>query len=329
MLPLKDLFTLLYRHAGREHPSVTFSKLSSWVVISPYLVWHTMKLNNLLGYKDDIRFVMKNIMGSRMLLDLQDSGISRDLLTSPCREVGLTGWWQENIKPGMVEFDVGANIGYYALQASQLVGENGTVYAIEPEPSNFELLSENVRINNYKNVVLHEIACGENNGKCDMYWSGMRNYATLVPDTWRSYSSKFSVPVRTIDDFIVYVGKEPDVIRMDTEGYELSILKGASKLLASDKPLKLALEVHFELLGQKMAVEFLDMLKKYRFEVEATFYEPHPAIQEHKLGMKMLSKCANGFGARIGRTDMKLDDLYNRKYIDAQVEDVEIIFSRR
>lgn len=328
MLPIKDLLTLLCRHAGKESPLVTLSKLSSWVVIAPYLGWHTIKLNNLLSYKDGIQFVMRNIMGSKMLLDLQDSGISRDLLTSNCREVGLTGWWQENIKPGMVEFDVGANIGYYALQTARLVGNSGTVYAIEPVPANFELLAENVRINNYKNVMLYDIAFGDYNGECDMHWSGMRNYATLVPESWRSYNSQFSVPMKTIDSFIAEIGKEPDVIRMDTEGYELSILKGASKLLASGKPLKLALEVHFELLGKRKVIEFLDMLKKYGFEVETTFYEPHPAIQEHKLGMQMLSICVNGLGAKMGCTDMELSDLYNRKYIEAQIEDVEIIFSR-
>jgi FkbM family methyltransferase len=328
MLPVKDLITLLYRHAGKEPLPVTFSKLASWVVIAPYLGWHTMKLSNLLGYKDDIQFVMRNVMGSKMLLDLQDSGISRDLLTSPCREVGLTGWWQENIKPGMVEFDVGANIGYYALQAAQLVGDSGVVYAIEPVPDNFDLLSKNVRINNYKNVELQRVAFGDHNGECDMYWSGMRNYATLVPGTWRSYTSQFVVPLRTIDRFIADTGRIPDVIRMDTEGYELSILKGALELLSSNRPLKLALEVHFELLGKERAVYLLDMLKRYNFKVEATFYEPHPAIQEHKLGMKMLSKCVQGFGATMGRTDMQLDDLYNKKYIAAQIEDVEIIFTR-
>lgn len=64
---------------------------------------------------------------------------------------------RENIKEGNLVIDVGANIGYWTNYLARFVGESGRVYAFEPEPKNFEILKENRKLNDFKNVVIEQV----------------------------------------------------------------------------------------------------------------------------------------------------------------------------
>lgn len=75
------------------------------------------------------------------------------------------------LRPGDVAVDVGAHIGYFTLIMSKLVGENGSVFAFEPEPLNFALLSKNVAANNIKNAFLLRKALSEKSGRINLYIS--------------------------------------------------------------------------------------------------------------------------------------------------------------
>ena len=70
------------------------------------------------------------------------------------------------IKEGDTVVDLGANIGYYTLILAQLVGKSGHVYAFEPEPSNFEILSKNVKENKHDNVTLVQKAISDKKDFC-------------------------------------------------------------------------------------------------------------------------------------------------------------------
>ena len=73
------------------------------------------------------------------------------------------------IKEGNVVVDIGANIGYFTLIFSRLVGRKGEVFAFEPEPNNFNLLKKNIEINDYKNVNLINKAVSNKSGKIELY----------------------------------------------------------------------------------------------------------------------------------------------------------------
>ena len=88
------------------------------------------------------------------MLDSDDPGISRQLLRYGAREPEQKFIIESTLKPGMVAFDLGANLGYYTVMMARLAGERGRVYAVEPFPDNFRLLGENVRRNRLKNVQL-------------------------------------------------------------------------------------------------------------------------------------------------------------------------------
>ena len=106
------------------------------------------------------RFIEKRIYDYRLVLDSDDPGISSRLLSHGSREPEQKFIIESTLKPGMVAFDLGANLGYYTVMMARLVGDSGRVYAVEPFPDNFRLLGENIHRNQLKNVQLENVAIG-------------------------------------------------------------------------------------------------------------------------------------------------------------------------
>ena len=94
------------------------------------------------------------VPGLRMYLDPTDTVVCRMIAAYGNWEPSETAWFLRTVKPGDIIVDAGANVGYYTVIGSRLVGDRGKVYAFEPDPSNFELLRKNVELNGLKNVVL-------------------------------------------------------------------------------------------------------------------------------------------------------------------------------
>ena len=92
------------------------------------------------------------VNGMPMWVDTRDRVIATHLLGDEIWEASETAAFLAHVRPGMCVFDVGANIGYYTLLAARAVGPSGRVYAFEPEPHNFELLTRNVAENRFTNV---------------------------------------------------------------------------------------------------------------------------------------------------------------------------------
>jgi len=115
---------------------------------------------------------------------------------------------------------------------------------------------------------------------------------------------------------------------MDVEGYECEIINGMTELLKSNKPLKIFMELHLEILKGK-AVELLTTLGNYGFNVKYACFEPHPAIQKSKTSCWVVDKLYRGMGTRIGFIDVTIDDLIgNDIYRSGQVEYLEVMFDR-
>lgn len=140
-------------------------------------------------------------------------------------------------KLGDIVFDIGAYVGDTALWFSKAVGPQGKVYAFEPEPSNFAKLKANLERNKVTNVIPLQLALSENEGEMRVS-SGAGSSVITQAGTGKS------VKVTTIDNFLE-VNKLPrvDFIKMDVEGHELKVLKGAHETIGAFKP-SLALSVY-------------------------------------------------------------------------------------
>jgi FkbM family methyltransferase len=149
-------------------------------------------------------------------------------------EISETRLVQALLRPGMVFFDVGANIGYYSLIGSHLVGPTGAVHAFEPNAAVRERLDENIRLNGLTNVQVHVEAVSDRRGEVTFYESSMddnQGVSSLLPADFRS--SGTTVPATTLDDLSAQLGgRAIDLIKMDVEGAEPMAIEGGRNLFS-------------------------------------------------------------------------------------------------
>lgn len=138
--------------------------------------------------------------------------------------------------------DVGANFGLHTLLGAQMVGADGTIVAIEPVPFNFRLLQRNLKLNGFTSrcevfpVALTAIGGGEVEMTVE---PGFSPAASLRES---SNGEKISVPTNTLDACLANQSEKPALIKIDVEGAEHEVLKGAEKTLAQGPPI--LVEVH-------------------------------------------------------------------------------------
>jgi FkbM family methyltransferase len=153
------------------------------------------------------------------------------------------------LKPGMVFFDVGANLGQYTLLAAHRVGTAGHVHSFEPSSRMFTELKFNAELNSLSSTcTLNNIAISDHEGtaRLSMYEPGAEVYASLGTQH-RGHTPIIgheSVKTITLDAYIREHGiGHVDLIKMDIEGAELPALKGAATLLSRDDGPVIVLEL--------------------------------------------------------------------------------------
>jgi FkbM family methyltransferase len=145
---------------------------------------------------------------------------------------------QNFLKPGMTFLDVGTHVGQYTLVASDLVGLRGTVHSFEPQPDTFDILEHNVRTNHLTNVHLNNCALAETSKEVELYVAAPDNVGQSSLRRPHNYSGiALKVPCRTLDEYVEeHRIHRVDLIKIDVEGSELSVLRGARKTISRMKP---------------------------------------------------------------------------------------------
>jgi len=152
-----------------------------------------------------------------------------------------------SLKKGDIVIDVGANIGAFAVKAALEVAPDGHVFAIEPSMSNFRLLEKNIRENSLEECCT-AIPCAFGNststGMLEIYTRGESNSLVSRPhsDGIKSIGSE-NVRIDTLDNALLQQLDHLDFLKVDVEGFELEVLKGAERTLERFHP-KIALEWH-------------------------------------------------------------------------------------
>ncbi|MBK8034016.1 MAG: FkbM family methyltransferase [Chloroflexi bacterium] len=179
------------------------------------------------------------------------------------------------LSPDMTFVDIGANMGEFTLFAAKRL-TNGQVIAFEPQPSLYQLLQENIALNHFQQVRTYNLALADQPGTLTMYTStdavahaGVNEgLASLFQSTERA-EVVGEVAVELLDTLLEH---EPriDFIKLDVEGAEPLVLRGAKKLLAKHKP-QILMELNREALtaGGSSPEFVLGELRElgYRFEL--------------------------------------------------------------
>lgn len=154
------------------------------------------------------------------------------------------------IEPGQTVYDVGANIGFFTMLCSRLVGPEGRVYAFEPIPENLATLRHNVVLNGLSNVTIVEQALSSSTGTAEMFvspWSAFHSLNVEGASKQANHgpeAGQIEVQTVTLDEFVEREGvRAPDLLKVDVEGAELIVLEGGGETLRTVQPLLLC-ELH-------------------------------------------------------------------------------------
>jgi FkbM family methyltransferase len=160
------------------------------------------------------------------------------------------------LRDGDTFVDVGTHVGFFSSLAASLVGDDGRVVSFEPEARNFRQLNEHVALNGFQNVQPVNAAVAAEEGHAEFWvnadndgghalWNvGKHGYNQLS----RKKEDRRTVPVTTLDSQFSRNGAPtPKLIKIDVEGCELSVLKGAKSLLARRVPYVVCEINHFAL----------------------------------------------------------------------------------
>jgi FkbM family methyltransferase len=141
--------------------------------------------------------------------------------------------------------DIGGNKGDFALMAAKVAGAGSRVLCVEPEPTNAEWIRKSVALNNY-NVEVHETALSDGQGEAILHLGKSSGFHTLLEGLpYREQYGTVTVKTQTLDSLLAERGIDRvDLIKIDVEGAEMRVLKGAAQTLAKNQNLTLLIDVH-------------------------------------------------------------------------------------
>jgi FkbM family methyltransferase len=210
-----------------------------------------------------------------------DKGILMDvgLVDAIERELWLHGEWDRHVKssliaalqPGDTFLDLGANIGYFTLLASRLVGSQGTVIAVEPSIRALRKLTHHLWLNRCENVVLLSVAAGDRWERATLALANESNIggSALLP-AGATYGRTESALLAPIDDLLSSIDCRLRMVKIDLEGFELSALRGCRQLLERHRP-QVVCEVTEKLLNKfgDSAGELVQFFQDLDYEVRS------------------------------------------------------------
>jgi len=187
--------------------------------------------------------------------------LSRCLFVSGSYEPNEFAWLGTLLEPGMNVLDVGANEGLYALFAAQRVGAAGRVLAFEPSPREFHVLERNLALNGLSNVAVIRAAASDRDGAA-------RLRIAEADHAGQSTLGQFAYPIDQVGNETVRLRRIDGVVdelaldaihlmKVDVEGAEVAVLRGAWETLARDRPCLLIEVVDAALRGQGASREEL------------------------------------------------------------------------
>ncbi|MCB9452223.1 MAG: FkbM family methyltransferase [Anaerolineaceae bacterium] len=161
-------------------------------------------------------------------------------------EKAVSEWLDHHVQPGMTVYVVGAHVGVHVLGIAKRLGDDGHVVAFEGWPENFTYLKRNIAINPQLDATIEPVAAcvTAESGTIQMAQGAADGKHHIANDAKEEHASgSIEVPAVSLDDYYAENGNPPALILVDVEGHEADVLRGATHLIAEQKPM-LILEHH-------------------------------------------------------------------------------------
>jgi len=206
-----------------------------------------------------------NYYGGKIYLNAKEPGIMRAV-------IGVYENWKTKlffslVKEGLTCVDVGAHKGYFSLLFAKLMKDKGKVLAFDPLPENCFWLSQSIHVNKYKCIKVYQYALSDEEGTATLYPGKMSSWSSLFLTGGASTADKpLIVKTRRLDNVLNDAGiNDIGVIKIDVEGAELWVLKGAENILKKSKNVKIVMEVHVQ--NKEMNKQIFEFLKGCGFKI--------------------------------------------------------------
>jgi FkbM family methyltransferase len=241
------------------------------------------------------RFLLHRVLLPRVRSDPQASFVARlpggGKLRLLCREaigfeILLHGTFEAaesrylagRARAGTTAIDVGANVGLFTVPLARAVGSGGRVVAIEPDPENVARLEANLRLNRLANVLVQRVAAADGEGEAELHVANDPAFhSTVAVHAGREVGRTLRVPTTRLDTIWMRLGQPAvSAIKIDVEGAELAVLRGAETLLRETRP-TLLLEANTA--GELRALTDWLAQRSYARRVEPGFEERSSAFE--------------------------------------------------
>lgn len=169
-----------------------------------------------------------DVEGFKIYASAWDFEVSHQLLNDGGTERLTTGLLKQELRPGMAVADIGASSGYFTFLAASIVGDQGRVFAFEPDRGRFEMLHKGIEANGFANILAVRKAVFKKTGKLKL---------RLSPD-----SRSRVVDAVSLDDFVADWDDKMDFIKMDIDGGEPFALEGMNRVFRNNPGLKMIVE---------------------------------------------------------------------------------------
>jgi FkbM family methyltransferase len=194
-----------------------------------------------------------------MLINRNDMYVGASLRKYGEFSSGEAEIFRQIVQPGMVVVEVGANIGAHTVELSRFVGSNGLVFAFEPQRLMFQILCANLALNSCTNVHAFSMAVGDRPGQIMV--------PALPPDRISNFGGLSlvnrdfgdSVPLVTLDSYDL---KKLAVLKVDVEGMEANVLRGAAATIRRLRPI-----IYVENDRQERSAELISTLLEMEYRL--------------------------------------------------------------
>lgn len=166
------------------------------------------------------------------------------------------------LRPGGIMFDVGANFGYYAVHCARAVGESGAVHAFEPDPAAADLLAANTTANGLDGTLTrHAVAISDADGEVEYHLAEEAAFSGMTSTGRSAVRDVVMIPTRSLDSIASEYGiQRLDALKIDVEGHEAAVLRGAADLLSRSPDPLVMLEVSAKNLTDAARLELIAAL---------------------------------------------------------------------
>lgn len=238
--------------------------------------------------KKDIKInLYKTIFNDFFWLD-EDKYLDKCIIQNGIFEESSTQIIKQLVKKGNVVLDIGANIGYYSVLFSKLVGYTGKVFCFEPTEHYSNVLKMNLEANNIQNTDIFKIGLSNKNQELEIQIGN--SSATLHPIENQVSTKKELIKLTTLDEFIKHHHLQKiDFVKIDIDGHEPLFFEGAQKTLDKYNPIVLLEVNHPNYIEAGFnAWDFYDFLKKNNYIIYC-----EDDLIEFKTKEDFLRKCGN------------------------------------